>query len=123
MNKIIFLLGMVFCLDASARVALVGENSNYIVTEDNSGAETSPLEYAIVIDVQQRFKTVATRGVCRQLDDTGRQVCEPGRVISKDHIGYDVTYKYKDFVGTVFLDSIPPAGIIYMKTVITPIVK
>ena len=123
MNKILFLLGMVFCLDASARVALVAENSNYIVTEDNSGAETSPLEYAIVIDVQQRFKTVATRGVCRQLDDTGRQVCEPGRVISREHIGYDVTYKYKDFVGTVFLDSMPPAGIIYMKTVITPIVK
>jgi len=123
MNKILFLLGMVFCLDASARVALVGENSNYIVTEDNSGAEAAPLEYAIVIDVQQRFKTVATRGVCRQLDDTGRQVCEPGRVISREHIGYDVTYKYKDFVGTVFLDSIPPAGIIYMKTVITPIVK
>ena len=123
MNKILFLLGMVFCLDASARVAIVNENNNYIVTEDHSGAEAAPLEYAIVIDVQQRFKTVATRGVCRQLDDTGRQGCEPGRVISKDHIGYDVTYKYKDFVGTVFLDSIPPAGIIYMKTVITPIVK
>jgi uncharacterized protein YcfJ len=123
MNKILFLLGMVFCLDASARVAVVAENNNYTVTEDHSGAEAAPLEYAIVIDAQHRFKTVATRGVCRQLDDTGRQVCEPGRVISREHIGYDVTYKYKDFVGTVFLDSMPPAGIIYMKTVITPIVK
>ena len=124
MNKILFLLGMVFCLDASARVAIVNENNNYIVTEDHSAATNeAPLEYADVIDVQQRYRTFATRGVCRPLDDTGRQVCEPGRVISKDHIGYDVTYKYKDFVGTVFLDSIPPAGIIYMKTVITPIVK
>jgi uncharacterized protein YcfJ len=121
MNKILFLLGMVFCLDASARVVLVAENNGYIVTEDNSGTEIVPLEYATVTDVQQRFRTVATRGVCRQLDDTGRQVCEAGRVISKDLIGYDVTYQYKNFVGTVFLDSIPTGGRILMKTSITPV--
>ena len=124
MNKIIFLLGMVFCLDASARVALVGENSNYIVTEDNSAAyNEAPLEYAEVIDVQQRYRTFATRGVCRPLDDTGRQVCEPGRVISKDFVGFDVTYQYKNFVGTILLPEIPTGGRILMKTAITPIIK
>jgi uncharacterized protein YcfJ len=122
MNKILFLLGMVFCLDASARVALVAENNGYIVTEDHSAATNEePLEYAEVIDVQQRYRTFATRGVCRQLDDTGRQVCEPGRVVTKDFIGYDVTYKYKNFVGTVLLNHIPPAGIIYMQQSITPV--
>ena len=132
MNKILFLLGIVFCLDASARVALVAENdgytvvedknNGYIVTEDNSAAyNDAPLEYALVIDVQQRYRTFATRGVCRQLDDTGRQVCEPGRVVSKDFIGYDVTYKYKNFVGTILLNEIPAAGIIYMQQSITPV--
>ena len=108
MNKILFLLGMVFCLDASARVAIVNENNNYIVTEDHSAATNeAPLEYADVIDVQQRYRTFATRGVCRPLDDTGRQVCEPGRVISKDFIGFDITYQYKNFVGTILLPEIP----------------
>ena len=34
MNKILFLLGMVFCLDASARVAIVNENNNqtFVIT-------------------------------------------------------------------------------------------
>ena len=124
MNKILFLLGMVFCLDASARVALVAEKNGYIVTEDNSAAyNEAPLEYAEVIDVQQRYRTFATRGVCRSLDDTGRQVCEPGRVISKDFVGFDVTYQYKNFVGTILLPEIPTGGRILMKTVITPIVK
>jgi uncharacterized protein YcfJ len=124
MNKILFLLGMVFCLDASARVALVAENNNYIVTEDHSAATNeAPLEYAEVIDVQQRYRTFATRGVCRPLDNSGRQVCEPGRVISKDFVGFDVTYQYKNFVGTILLPEIPTGGRILMKTAITPIIK
>jgi uncharacterized protein YcfJ len=124
MNKILFLLGIVFCLDASARVAVVAENNNYTVTEDHSAAyNEAPLEYAEVIDVQQRYRTFATRGVCRPLDDSGRQVCEPGRVISKDFVGFDVTYQYKNFVGTILLPEIPTGGRILMKTLITPIVK
>jgi len=116
MNKILFLLGMVFCLNAQAGVVEVNES--------NSNATRQPqvedYEYADVIDIQQRFRKITTRGACRPLDNSGRHICEPGELLQNDFIGFDVTYRYKGFVGT-FFSATHPGGRVLMKTVLTPV--
>jgi len=116
MNKILFLLGMVFCLNVQAGVVEINEN--------NSNATRQPqvedYEYADVIDIQQRFRKITTRGVCRPLDNSGRQICEPGELLQNDFIGFDVTYRYKGYTGT-FFSATHPGGRVLMKTVLTPV--
>jgi len=116
MNKILFLLGVVFCLNTQAGVVEVSES--------NSNATRQPqvedYEYADVIDIQQRFRKITTRGACRPLDNSGRHICEPGELLQNDFIGFDVTYRYKGFIGT-FFSATHPGGRVLMKTVLTPV--
>jgi hypothetical protein len=118
MNKILFLLGMVFCLDASARVVGVNENNSY--SNEVRQPQVEDFEYADVIDIKQRFRKITTRGVCRQLDNSGRHICEQGELLQNDFIGFDITYRYKGYVGT-FFSATHPGGRVLMKTVLTPV--
>lgn len=118
MNKILFLLGIVFCLNAQSGVVEVSENNSY--SNATRQPQVEELEYADVIDIQQRFRKIATRGVCRQLDNSGRQICEPGELLRNDFIGFDVTYRYKGYVGTFFSPT-HPGGRVLMKTILTPV--
>jgi hypothetical protein len=118
MNKILFLLGMVFCLNAQSGVVEVSENNSY--SNATRQPQVEDFEYADVIDIKQRFRRIATRGACRQLDNSGRQICEQGELLRNDFIGFDVTYRYKGFVGTFFSPT-HPGGRVLMKTVLTPV--
>jgi len=118
MNKILFLLGIVFCLNAQSGVVEVSENNSY--SNATRQPQVEDYEYADVIDIQQRFRKITTRGACRPLDNSGRHICEPGELLQNDFIGFDVTYRYKGFVGT-FFSATHPGGRVLMKTVLTPV--
>ena len=113
MNKILFLLGMVFCLNAQAGVAIVNNDNS---AQINGNEE---IRRADVIKVEQRYRTLATRGQCRAFDGSGRQVCEPGEIYERTFLGYEVTYQYKDYIGTYFTQKNPGAWI-YLKVSLTP---
>jgi len=118
MNKILFLLGIIVSLNSQAGVVGVSESNSY--TNETRRPQVEDFEYADVIDIKQRFRRIATRGVCRPLDNSGRQICEQGELLQNDFIGFDVTYRYKGFVGT-FFSATHPGGRVLMKTVLTPV--
>lgn len=117
MNKILFLLGMVFCLNAQSGVAIVNDNSSAKLSEIGLENETIRAE---VIKVEQKYRTLATRGQCRAYDGSGRQICEPGEIYENTFLGYEITYQYKNYIGT-YLTKEHPGAYVYLKTSVTPI--
>ena len=116
MNKILFLLGIIVSLNSQAGVAIVNENNSAQLSEISLENETIRAE---VIKVVQKYRTLATRGQCRAFDGSGRQVCEPGEIYERTFLGYEVTYQYKDYIGTYFTQKNPGAWI-YLKVSLTP---
>ena len=117
MNKILFLLGIVFCLNTQAGVAIVnGSNSSQI---SEIGLENETIR-ADVIKVEQKYRTLATRGQCRAFDGSGRQICEPGQIYERTFLGYEITYQYKKYIGT-YLTKEHPGSFVYLKTSVIPI--
>jgi len=117
MNKILFLLGIVFCLNAQSGVVIVNENDSTQLSE--IGLESGTIR-ADIIKVEQKYRTLATRGQCRALDGSGRQICEPGQVYERTFLGFEVTYQYKNYIGTYFTKE-PPGSFAYLKTSIIPV--
>lgn len=122
MNKNLFLLGIVVCLNVNAGVVDVSQQPPSDSYTNETRPQVEQLEYADVIDMKQRFHRVATRGACRALDNSGRQICEPGEILKENFIGWDVTYQYKGYTGT-FFTSTHPGSRILMKTSLIPVVK
>ena len=124
MNKILFLLGMVFCLNAQAGVAIVNESNSVQLSEDEFNKrmdeQSNNVMRADVIKTEAKYRTLATRGQCRALDGSGRQICEPGQVYERTFLGFEVTYQYKGYVGTYFTHS-HPGAFVYLKESITPV--
>jgi hypothetical protein len=126
MNKILFLLGMVFCLNAQSGVAIVdGDNPSGITqsTEERRRMileDNNRIKQAKVIKLEKRYRTLATRGQCRALDGSGRQICEPGQIYEHTFLGYEVTYQFEGYVGTYFTEE-HPGGYVFLQPSVTPI--
>ena len=120
MNKILFLLGMVFCLNAQAGVAIVSGDNSAQSSGISSGMEgNDEIRRARVIKVEPKYRTLSTRGQCRAYDGSGRQVCEPGEIYEHTFIGYEITYEYKNYIGTYFTEE-HPGAFVYLKTFVAP---
>ena len=120
MNKILFLLGMVFCLNAQAGVAIVNNDNSAQSSGISSGMEgNDEIRRAKVIKVEQKYRTLSTRGQCRAYDGSGRQICEPGEIYEHTFLGFEVTYEYKNYIGTYFTPE-HPGAFVYLKTSVTP---
>ena len=117
MNKILFLLGIIVSLNSQAGVVIVNDSSSAQLSE--IGAEGGTIR-ADIIKVEQKYRTLATRGQCRALDGSGRQVCEPGQIYERTFLGFEVTYQYKNYIGTYFTQE-PPGAFAYLKTSVIPI--
>ena len=127
MNKILFLLGMVFCLNAQAGVGIISDNNSSSNMSDDEYhkqilEENARYIKADVIKIDKRYRTLATRGQCRALDGSGRQICEPGQIYERTFLGYEVTYQYKNYVGTYFTVEHPGAFVVFhQKEVLSPV--
>ena len=117
MNKILFLLGIIVSLNSQAGVVIVNDSSSAQLSEISLENETIRAE---VIKVEQKYRTLATRGQCRALDGSGRQICEPGQIYERTYIGLEVTYQYKNYIGT-YLTKEHPGSFVYLKTSVIPI--
>ena len=124
MNKILFLLGIVFCLNAQAGVAIVDTDNTVKVSDADRHKkileENNRLKKADVIKVEKRYRTLATRGQCRAYDGSGRQICEPGEIFEQTFLGYEVTYQYEGYIGTYFTFE-HPGAFVYLTTSVTPV--
>ena len=126
MNKILFLLGIVFCLNAQAGVAIVsGDNPSGITQSDEERRrmileDNNRIKRAEVIKTEKRYRTLATRGQCRALDGSGRQICEPGQIFEQTFLGYEVTYQFEGYIGTYFSVE-HPGAYVFLQPSVTPI--